>query len=50
MLVSGQSPADDLYLDGQQSGDYPLDDDDFTSGSGSGKDQHFINKTDQYFY
>ncbi|KAI7806565.1 putative syndecan-2-like [Triplophysa rosa] len=36
VLVSGQSPADDLYLDGQQSGDYPLDDDDFTSGSGSG--------------
>lgn len=38
VLVSGQSPAstDDIYLDDQQSGDYPLDDDDFTSGSGSG--------------
>lgn len=38
VLVSGQSPSltDDLYLVGQQSGDYPLDDDDFTSGSGSG--------------
>ncbi|XP_056618522.1 syndecan-2-B-like [Triplophysa dalaica] len=36
VLVSGQSPGDDLYLYGQQSGDYPLDDDDFTSGSGSG--------------
>uniref|UniRef100_A0A8C1TI54 Syndecan n=1 Tax=Cyprinus carpio TaxID=7962 RepID=A0A8C1TI54_CYPCA len=40
VLVSGQSlvSADDIYLDDQQSGDYPLDDDDFTSGSGSGKD------------
>ncbi|XP_051573905.1 syndecan-2-B-like [Myxocyprinus asiaticus] len=38
VLVSGQSlaSADDLYLDDQQSGDFPLDDDDFTSGSGSG--------------
>ncbi|XP_050987402.1 syndecan-2-B-like [Labeo rohita] len=38
VLVSGQSPSltDDIYLDDQQSGDYPLDDDDFTSGSGSG--------------
>ncbi|XP_018973451.1 syndecan-2-A-like [Cyprinus carpio] len=38
VLVSGQSlvSADDIYLDDQQSGDYPLDDDDFTSGSGSG--------------
>ncbi|XP_026084734.1 syndecan-2-B-like [Carassius auratus] len=38
VLVSGQSPVlnDDIYLDDQQSGDYPLDDDDFTSGSGSG--------------
>ncbi|XP_051577329.1 syndecan-2-like [Myxocyprinus asiaticus] len=38
VLVSGQFPvsSDDLYLDDQQSGDYPLDDDDFTSGSGSG--------------
>ncbi|XP_052002933.1 syndecan-2-B-like [Xyrauchen texanus] len=38
VLVSGQSLAlaDDLYLDDQQSGDFPLDDDDFTSGSGSG--------------
>ncbi|XP_042596452.1 syndecan-2-B-like [Cyprinus carpio] len=38
VLVSGQSPnsTDDIYLDDQQSGDYPLDDDDFTSGSGSG--------------
>lgn len=38
VLVSGQSPAsaDDIYLDDQQSGDYPLDDDDFNSGSGSG--------------
>ncbi|KAL4629843.1 syndecan-2-like [Arapaima gigas] len=29
-------PGDDLYLDDQQSGDYPVDDDDFSSGSGSG--------------
>uniref|UniRef100_A0A8C1L0K9 Syndecan n=1 Tax=Cyprinus carpio TaxID=7962 RepID=A0A8C1L0K9_CYPCA len=38
VLVSGQSlvSVDDIYLDDQQSGDYPLDDDDFTSGSGSG--------------
>ncbi|KAJ8273357.1 hypothetical protein GJAV_G00100710 [Gymnothorax javanicus] len=37
-LVTAQSPApgDDLYLDDQQSGDYPIDDDDFNSGSGSG--------------
>lgn len=37
-LVTAQSPApgDDLYLDDQQSGDYPVDDDDFNSGSGSG--------------
>ncbi|KAG7458255.1 hypothetical protein MATL_G00236270 [Megalops atlanticus] len=38
ILVAAQSPApaDDLYLDDQQSGDYPVDDDDFNSGSGSG--------------
>ncbi|XP_062320758.1 syndecan-2-B-like [Osmerus eperlanus] len=41
-FVSARSPsppsssADDLYLEDQQSGDYPLDDDDFNSGSGSG--------------
>ncbi|KAJ8333628.1 hypothetical protein SKAU_G00416360 [Synaphobranchus kaupii] len=37
-LVTAQSPTpgDDLYLDDQQSGDYPVDDDDFNSGSGSG--------------
>ncbi|KAJ8267665.1 hypothetical protein COCON_G00128370 [Conger conger] len=37
-FVTAQSPTpgDDLYLDDQQSGDYPVDDDDFNSGSGSG--------------
>ncbi|XP_042560656.1 syndecan-2-like [Clupea harengus] len=30
------SPADDLYLEDQASGDFPVDDDDFNSGSGSG--------------
>ncbi|XP_046895741.1 syndecan-2 [Hypomesus transpacificus] len=38
-FVSARSPpssADDLYLEDQQSGDFPLDDDDFNSGSGSG--------------
>ncbi|XP_043116250.1 syndecan-2-A-like [Puntigrus tetrazona] len=41
VLVSAQSPAStsDIYLDDQQSGDYPLDDDDFTSGSGSGSSE-----------
>uniref|UniRef100_A0A8C2JQX8 Syndecan n=1 Tax=Cyprinus carpio TaxID=7962 RepID=A0A8C2JQX8_CYPCA len=34
--------TDDIYLDDQQSGDYPLDDDDFTSGSGSGKDSQLF--------
>ncbi|KAJ8415745.1 hypothetical protein AAFF_G00403020 [Aldrovandia affinis] len=29
--------GDDLYLDDQQSGDYPFDDDDYGSGSGSGE-------------
>ncbi|XP_018587491.1 syndecan-2 [Scleropages formosus] len=38
ILVSAQTstPGYDLYLDDQQSGDYPVDDDDFNSGSGSG--------------
>ncbi|KAI4871222.1 hypothetical protein NFI96_003489 [Prochilodus magdalenae] len=36
VLVSGQALGDDLYLEEQQSGDFPVDDDDFTSGSGSG--------------
>lgn len=37
VLVSGQpTTADDIYLEEQQSGDYPVDDDDFNSGSGSG--------------
>ncbi|XP_072535706.1 syndecan-2-like [Salminus brasiliensis] len=37
VLVSGQPViTDDLYLEDQQSGDYPVDDDDFNSGSGSG--------------
>ncbi|XP_007250505.3 syndecan-2-B [Astyanax mexicanus] len=37
VLVSGQpSTADDIYLEEQQSGDYPVDDDDYNSGSGSG--------------
>uniref|UniRef100_A0A8C1XYZ8 Syndecan n=1 Tax=Cyprinus carpio TaxID=7962 RepID=A0A8C1XYZ8_CYPCA len=49
VLVSGQSPnsTDDIYLDDQQSGDYPLDDDDFTSGSGSGKDCLYQSKKPQ---
>lgn len=36
--VTAQSPstADDLYLEDQSSGDFPVDDDDFNSGSGSG--------------
>lgn len=37
VLVSGQpTTTDDIYLEEQQSGDYPVDDDDFNSGSGSG--------------
>ncbi|XP_066538386.1 syndecan-2-A-like [Hoplias malabaricus] len=36
LLVSGQATNDDIYLEEQQSGDYPVDDDDFNSGSGSG--------------
>lgn len=50
VLVSGQSPAsaDDIYLDDQQSGDYPLDDDDFTSGSGSGKDCLYDSKISHF--
>ncbi|XP_029928598.1 syndecan-2-like [Myripristis murdjan] len=40
LLVSSQSsPADDLYLEGRPSGDFPVDDEDnedFGSGSGSG--------------
>ena len=39
VLVSGQALGDDLYLEEQQSGDFPVDDDDFSSGSGSGKPQ-----------
>lgn len=52
VLVSGQSPAsaDDIYLDDQQSGDYPLDDDDFTSGSGSGKDCFWFYNSLLYYY
>ncbi|KAG5271871.1 hypothetical protein AALO_G00185060 [Alosa alosa] len=36
--VRAQSPStvDDLYLEDQASGDFPVDDDDFNSGSGSG--------------
>ncbi|KAL2083897.1 hypothetical protein ACEWY4_019415 [Coilia grayii] len=35
--VRAQSPpTDDLYLEDQASGDFPVDDDDFNSGSGSG--------------
>ncbi|KAJ8290774.1 hypothetical protein GJAV_G00017340 [Gymnothorax javanicus] len=36
--VTAQSLTDDLYLEDQSSGDYPIDDDeDFASGSGSGE-------------
>ncbi|KAL4616909.1 syndecan-2-like [Arapaima gigas] len=40
IFVATQSLAlgEDLYLD-QQSGDFPIDDDDFSSGSGSGIDE-----------
>ncbi|XP_062395587.1 syndecan-2-B-like [Sardina pilchardus] len=36
--VRAQAPStvDDLYLEDQASGDFPVDDDDFNSGSGSG--------------
>lgn len=38
VLVTGQlTLIDDLYLEEQQSGDYSFDDDDFSSGSGSGR-------------
>ncbi|XP_017555917.1 syndecan-2-B [Pygocentrus nattereri] len=36
VLMSGHALVDDLYLEEQQSGDFPVDDDDFSSGSGSG--------------
>ncbi|XP_030637703.1 syndecan-2-B [Chanos chanos] len=34
--VTAESPTDDIYLEDQSSGDYPVDDDDYSSGSGSG--------------
>lgn len=38
VLVTGQlASADDLYLEEQQSGDYSIDDEEFNSGSGSGR-------------
>ncbi|XP_048849606.1 syndecan-2 [Brienomyrus brachyistius] len=40
-------PGDDLYLDDQQSGDYPVDDDDFTSGSGSGTGEVTVEESEK---
>ena len=39
------APADDLYLEDQASGDFPVDDDDFNSGSGSGKSYTRLKKS-----
>ncbi|KAG7469796.1 hypothetical protein MATL_G00132640 [Megalops atlanticus] len=36
VVAQSRALGEDLYLDEQQSGDYPVDDDDFPSASGSG--------------
>ena len=45
LLQLAVSAADDLYLEDTGSGGYPEDDDDFSSGSGSGErglDEHIL--------
>ncbi|KAI1885707.1 hypothetical protein AGOR_G00206590 [Albula goreensis] len=37
VTAQSMTTGEDLYLEDQQSGDYPFDDDDFASGSGSGE-------------
>lgn len=47
MVTAAKSPSstDDLYLEEPGSGGYPEDDDDFSSGSGSGKTLLFKRRT-----
>lgn len=47
MVTAAKSPSttDDLYLEDEGSGGYPEDDDDFSSGSGSGKILQFKRMT-----
>ncbi|XP_023667804.1 syndecan-2 [Paramormyrops kingsleyae] len=46
-VAQSPAPGDDLYLDDQQSGDYPVDDDDFTSGSGSGTGEVTVEESEK---